>query len=318
MSIEIMTEVWKSSKQAGSALLLLLAIGDFADDAGFAWPGVSTLARRTRMDERSVLRLIKRLRSACELYVFRRGNLGNRYVVLCGCSLSEARRRLRLARHKVESDDKRSPGKRNTATAGLPAGMTAVSGTRVTAASGIRMTAASGIRMTRVSPDPSPEPPADPSAKGIAGREETPGPKPPKKRKPSLSQDPAIKVFREITHRYPAQAWHQDIVDAVGEDVEKWRGIVKEWVGWGWNPANVKGMLEVYRDGWSFPGKNGSGDRPAGTPGTIPKGMEKQSRTDIRQLTPEQEAAAVASILAQMRAQRRAAKERENEHQNAA
>jgi hypothetical protein len=60
----------------------------------------------------------------------------------------------------------------------------------------------------------------------------------------------AVRAFRNAAHRYPAKSWYQDIASAVGEDpadLEFWREIVKEWVGLGWKPTNVKGMLECYR-----------------------------------------------------------------------
>lgn len=75
--------------------------------------------------------------------------------------------------------------------------------------------------------------------------------------KPKLSQHPAVQKFREVTHRYPAKAWYQDIVDTVGDDLEEWESIVKDWVGLGWNPTNVKGMLDVKRRGWSKNGRDG-------------------------------------------------------------
>ena len=57
MSIKVMSAVWEHSKMKGSALLLQLAIADFADDAGIAFPGTETLAKKIRMSERQVKRL---------------------------------------------------------------------------------------------------------------------------------------------------------------------------------------------------------------------------------------------------------------------
>jgi hypothetical protein len=109
---------------------------------------------------------------------------------------------------------------------------------------------------------------------------------------------PAVQVYREEVHRYPAKSWYQTIVEAVGDNTDKWRGIVRDWIGSGWNPGNVKGMLDVFQNGWQKPvGGNG---KTAGTPGTIPAGMEKQHRSDIKELTPEQAEAIKASIRKQM------------------
>lgn len=65
-----MTWVWDRSDASGADLLLLLAIADCADDTGRnAWPSTGTLARKTRVSERTVQRMIKRLVSIGALHV---------------------------------------------------------------------------------------------------------------------------------------------------------------------------------------------------------------------------------------------------------
>ncbi|MPY80872.1 MAG: hypothetical protein GEV04_21030 [Actinophytocola sp.] len=62
MSIKVMTWVWDHSPAVGTELLMLLAIADHASDNGRdAWPSIKTLARRTRLGERTVQRVLKRL-----------------------------------------------------------------------------------------------------------------------------------------------------------------------------------------------------------------------------------------------------------------
>jgi len=58
MSLRVMNRVWDHSGQSGSALLLLLALADQANDQGVCWPSVDTLARKTRLSERTVQELI--------------------------------------------------------------------------------------------------------------------------------------------------------------------------------------------------------------------------------------------------------------------
>jgi len=81
-----------------------------------------------------------------------------------------------------------------------------------------------------------------------AGAPATPPPEPPGK--PENKKTPeAVKVFRANTHRYPAKAWYADVDEAVGDaeaDLDFWGNVVKAWVGLGWNPSNVKGMLDFY------------------------------------------------------------------------
>lgn len=67
MSIKVMTNVWEHSAMKGSALLLLLAIADHADDDGLAFPGTEKLAKKIRMSERQVKRLRQILYKSGEL-----------------------------------------------------------------------------------------------------------------------------------------------------------------------------------------------------------------------------------------------------------
>jgi len=69
MSIHVMTQVWKHSKQRGAGLLTLLALADWADDDGYAYPSVEKLARKARVSTRTVQRLTDGLVEANELHI---------------------------------------------------------------------------------------------------------------------------------------------------------------------------------------------------------------------------------------------------------
>lgn len=69
MSIQVMSLVWKSSQLSGSALLMELAIADFADDDGRAYPSVATLARKCRIKPRNANYLLRQLQDSGELTV---------------------------------------------------------------------------------------------------------------------------------------------------------------------------------------------------------------------------------------------------------
>jgi len=58
MSIRHVAQTWAHFEGRGSALLLMLALADFADDEGFCYPSVRSLATKTRMSERQVQRLL--------------------------------------------------------------------------------------------------------------------------------------------------------------------------------------------------------------------------------------------------------------------
>lgn len=54
MSIKIMSWVWDNSPYEGKALLLHLALADFANDEGECWPSQTALARKARCTQRHV------------------------------------------------------------------------------------------------------------------------------------------------------------------------------------------------------------------------------------------------------------------------
>lgn len=64
MSIEVSATVWKHAPVDGSAMLLLLALADFADEDGGCWPSIATLADRARCSERTVQRGLAEMEQA--------------------------------------------------------------------------------------------------------------------------------------------------------------------------------------------------------------------------------------------------------------
>lgn len=61
MSIAAMTSVWKDAPASGTELLLLLAIADMANDDFECWPSIKHLAKKVRVTERQVKRLLDKL-----------------------------------------------------------------------------------------------------------------------------------------------------------------------------------------------------------------------------------------------------------------
>ena len=82
MSIKVMSAVWERSQHKGSALLLLLALADFANDTGECWPAVGTLAHKIRMSDRSVSRLLQTLIASGELAPDFRSGRSTMYKIL--------------------------------------------------------------------------------------------------------------------------------------------------------------------------------------------------------------------------------------------
>jgi len=70
MSVRVMDHVWKFGKATNGDLLVLLAVADYANDNGEAWPSVSTLAKKARLKERQTQYSLRRLVEAGELQIF--------------------------------------------------------------------------------------------------------------------------------------------------------------------------------------------------------------------------------------------------------
>lgn len=61
MGVTFTSRVWDSSPCKGKALLALLALADWANEDGIAWPSIAKLAQRIRVSERSAQRLLAQL-----------------------------------------------------------------------------------------------------------------------------------------------------------------------------------------------------------------------------------------------------------------
>jgi len=93
----------------------------------------------------------------------------------------------------------------------------------------------------------------EPSVEPIgATAPEPPQPKPKRTRKakPKPTRPPAVDVFHAQTNRWPRKPLYSDIGDAVGEaetDLAFWGDVVHAWIGVGWSPMNVSGMLDCFK-----------------------------------------------------------------------
>lgn len=85
-----MSTVWLHSKSRSGDLLVLLALADFLNDEGLAWPSIPTLGKKARLSPRQVKRALDRLQRLGELIVLRKqGPHGvNFYRIILGDNLS--------------------------------------------------------------------------------------------------------------------------------------------------------------------------------------------------------------------------------------
>lgn len=61
MSIKVMSWVWEEGPADQAECFVLLALADFANDAGECWPSIPGIARKVRMKERGVRQIVRRL-----------------------------------------------------------------------------------------------------------------------------------------------------------------------------------------------------------------------------------------------------------------
>lgn len=67
MSVKVTSLVWEHSRASGTARLVLLAIADFSDDAGSAWPSLTTIARKCNVSRSTAIRAVAELVGGGEL-----------------------------------------------------------------------------------------------------------------------------------------------------------------------------------------------------------------------------------------------------------
>jgi hypothetical protein len=81
MSVRVMSWVWANGPADQGELLVMLALADFCNDDGECWPAMASVARKARLTERGVRKIVRRLedrgllsvsigggRSSCNLY----------------------------------------------------------------------------------------------------------------------------------------------------------------------------------------------------------------------------------------------------------
>lgn len=86
-----MNRVWETSAAKNSALVVMLALANRADEDGLCWPGVAYIAKRARLEERQVQNILRQLAASGELYVTSGGGRGNTnlYFITCGMSAEQ-------------------------------------------------------------------------------------------------------------------------------------------------------------------------------------------------------------------------------------
>jgi DnaD/phage-associated family protein len=80
MSIRIMTMVWDKGPEDKNELLVLLALADHANDDGYCWPSMNSIARKCRMTRQGVAGIEERLETDGWLRIYRSSSDGKKNV----------------------------------------------------------------------------------------------------------------------------------------------------------------------------------------------------------------------------------------------
>ncbi len=67
-----------------------------------------------------------------------------------------------------------------------------------------------------------------------------------------LRKHQAIQAYRDRAHLYPPETWLRNVIDVVGEapeQIERFKALVDSWIGRGYNPRNIAGMLDAFQAG---------------------------------------------------------------------
>jgi len=65
---------------------------------------------------------------------------------------------------------------------------------------------------------------------------------------------PGVVIYRRVAKRFPNKAIWSEIDRIVGAEFSsllKWGHNVRKWIGFGWNPTNINGMLETFQVGFA-------------------------------------------------------------------
>lgn len=72
MSVDITSWIWKYSPTKGSKRLVLLSLADNANDQGYCWPSIDSIAQRCRMTRRYIINILQELEAEGHIKIIHR------------------------------------------------------------------------------------------------------------------------------------------------------------------------------------------------------------------------------------------------------
>ena len=102
-----------------------------------------------------------------------------------------------------------------------------------------------------------------------------------KKARDPLIDHPAIVLYKEKVKYNVPTMWRAKVVAAVGDRAKEWGELIDQWIGLGWKPTNVSGMIDSFKNGGIKPRRNnGSGSIHA--PEKLPPGLTKEQMRNAK------------------------------------
>lgn len=84
----------------------------------------------------------------------------------------------------------------------------------------------------------------------------------PEKKRDPLLDNPAVIAYRDVIHLQAHRLMRSKIADVIGLEIIIWKMLLEDWIGMGWKPTNIKGMLDAFphykKHGQFKPLNNGS------------------------------------------------------------
>ncbi len=275
MSVEIMARVWNESVHTGTALLMLLAIADHANNDGVCWPSISKLAEKARVKPRQASNLIALLRDSGELSVSTGKGRNNTSIYVVTIGEKGATERVIQRAQNMQSSAQNMQSSAQNMQSSVIKHATAIAYEPLEPSIEPSLEPSGRAAALPPAPPVTPPPPAPTSKTPTATQsvafalEGEPLPSSRAQTPLSLSKLPAVVAYRDVFLAYPPKSQMVQMQAHGIEDMERWRMVLGAWCRCGYSPRNIGGMLDWYDDParMATPGtkgaKPGTGRAPA-------------------------------------------------------
>jgi hypothetical protein len=224
MAIRIMAMVFKSGGLTPTQKLVLLALADHANEEGSSvFPSVQRLTIKTGLGERAVRKCLGDFRDSKLLLVVHKAG---------------QHRPTEYAINVQKLTDLRHPDLHQMPSRGAPDAGLDNPGVHVVPSRGARGAPESSYNH-QVN-----------NNRQLRGGANAPGTS--RKPRDERLDHPAITTYKSVTKRHVTEAWRDEVIKAVGEDpadLERWGNHLRDWLGHGWNPSNIVGILDSFEAG---------------------------------------------------------------------